>query len=180
MTENTTTTTKSSAKPQKIFSFYRRQLPTESCVALSSIDGQKLFNSAHARGGLKSFFDLIQQFTTQPEPAFCGLTSLVMVLNALAVDPRRNWKGPWRWYDEQFLNCCVELDEVEKSGITFATFVCLARCQGLSVENKYGSDSTLEEFRNAVLASCVADYDNSSSDASLASTAKATVASTQS
>ena len=32
----------------------------------------------------------------QDEPAYCGLTSLAQVLNALAVDPRRGWKGPWR------------------------------------------------------------------------------------
>jgi len=29
------------------------------------------------------------------EPAFCGLASLAMVLNALSIDPRRTWKV-WR------------------------------------------------------------------------------------
>lgn len=24
-----------------------------------------------------------------------------MVLNALAIDPRRTWKGAWRWFHEQ-------------------------------------------------------------------------------
>jgi hypothetical protein len=30
------------------------------------------------------------------EPAFCGLGTLTTVLNALAIDPQRAWKGVWR------------------------------------------------------------------------------------
>ena len=41
----------------------------------------------------------------EDEPAFCGLGTLVMCLNALGVDPRREWKGPWRWYTESMLSC---------------------------------------------------------------------------
>ena len=33
----------------------------------------------------------------QDEPAYCGLASLAMTLNTLNIDPRRTWKGPWRW-----------------------------------------------------------------------------------
>ncbi len=33
----------------------------------------------------------------QDEPAYCGLASLAMTLNTLSIDPRRTWKGPWRW-----------------------------------------------------------------------------------
>jgi glutathione gamma-glutamylcysteinyltransferase len=55
-----------------------------------------LFAAAMAGDGLGSFWKLIEQFTTQAEPAFCGLSTLVIVLNALSIDPRRVWKGPWR------------------------------------------------------------------------------------
>ena len=34
----------------------------------------------------------------QDEPAYCGLASLAMTLNTLNIDPRRTWKGPWRWW----------------------------------------------------------------------------------
>jgi len=54
---------------------------------------------------------------TQDEPAFCGLASLAMVLNALAIDPRRAWKGPWRWFHEQMLDCCQPLSKVIETGI---------------------------------------------------------------
>ena len=56
--------------------------------------------------------------STQDEPAFCGLASVAMVLNALSVDPRRVWKGPWRYFHEQLLDCCLPLEAVKRIGIT--------------------------------------------------------------
>jgi glutathione gamma-glutamylcysteinyltransferase len=67
-------------------SFYQRRLP-ETCVAFASRRGKEIFRSALLHGGLKSFYNLIEQFHTQTEPAYCGVSTLVMVLNALAVDP---------------------------------------------------------------------------------------------
>lgn len=140
------------SKPKR--TFYRRPMP-DTCVALSSPEGRKIFTSAHNSGGLKAFFPLMEQFSTQTEPAYCGPTTLVVILNALAVDPRRTWKGPWRWYEESFLNCCVDLETVKKTGITLGTFACLAKCQGLTVEAHHGSDKTVDEFRDAVKAACL-------------------------
>ncbi|KAL7518328.1 hypothetical protein ACHAWX_003168 [Stephanocyclus meneghinianus] len=133
--------------------FYRRELPS-TAVSFSSSEGRKIFESAMSLGGTFTFFALIEQLQTQPEPAYCGLTTLVIVLNALAVDPRRLWKGPWRWYDERFLNCCVDLEKVKETGISFDTFACLAKCQGLGVEATRGSDSTVDEFREVIKRIC--------------------------
>lgn len=94
---------------------------------------------------------------TQSEPAYCGLATLVLVLNALAVDPRQNWKGPWRWYEEQMLNCCLDLEDVKSTGITLRDFRCLAHCQGLSVDLNYCDNSSLEDFRLAVRRACLSD-----------------------
>ena len=139
-------------------SFYRRPLP-ETCISLSSPEGQQLFRSSLQTNGTKSFFHLISQFHTQTEPAFCGPSTLVMVLNSLSIDPRQQWKSdaPWRWYSEEMLNCCIDLETMRKSGITFTTFNCLARCQGLAVDARFGSDSTIEEFRDAVKNACCDD-----------------------
>ncbi|KAL3795988.1 hypothetical protein HJC23_013045 [Cyclotella cryptica] len=133
--------------------FYRKELPSNA-ISFSSGEGRMIFESAMSRGGAFTFFALIEQLQTQPEPAYCGLTTLVIVLNALAVDPRRLWKGPWRWYDERFLNCCVDLEKVKETGISFDTFACLAKCQGLGVEATRGSDSTVDEFRQVVRHIC--------------------------
>jgi glutathione gamma-glutamylcysteinyltransferase len=139
-------------------------------VALSSPQGQRQFASALSNHGLKSFFVLMEQFTTQSEPAFCGMTSLTIALNALAVDPRRTWKGPWRWYEESMLNCCLDLEQVKQTGITMNDFRCLAVCQGLQVTTAYADadDSTVDAFRDAVKNACVmADEQDSNTEAIL-------------
>jgi len=140
--------------PKKPRTFYQRILPS-TCVAFNSIEGKRQFESALHHKGLRSFFALMEQFTTQSEPAFCGISTLVMVLNSLAVDPRRVWKGPWRWYSEEMLNCCMDLEEVKEVGITFDIFACLARCQGLQVEKHFAQDHTLQAFRIAINRACV-------------------------
>ncbi len=98
-------------------SFYKRPLP-EGNIAFSSDEGRAIFREALGQGTMEGFFVLAEQFHTQAEPAFCGLGTLVMVLNALAIDPGRAWKGPWRWYSEEHLDCCRPLEDVAKDGIT--------------------------------------------------------------
>jgi Phytochelatin synthase len=99
--------------------FYRRSLP-DTCIAFSSKQGRKFFESAMKNHGLKSYFHLMEQYTTQSEPAFCGISTLVIALNALAVDPRQIWKGSWRWYEESMLNCCIDLEQAKDTGITMS------------------------------------------------------------
>jgi hypothetical protein len=55
--------------------------------------------------------------STQDEPAFCGLASIAMVLNALSIDPKRPWKGSWRWFHEELLDCCLPLSKVAQEGV---------------------------------------------------------------
>ena len=139
--------------------FYRRVLPS-SCISFSSKEGRQIFQSSLINKGLKAFYCLIEQHSTQSEPAYCGPSTLVIVLNALAVDPRRKWKGPWRWYDEHMLNCCIDLEEVKTTGITLSTFICLARCQGVSVQGQYASECTIDRFRDAIRQSCIEEADD--------------------
>ena len=68
--------------------FYRRALP-ETCISFSSEQGQAIFKEALASGHLQCYFKLAAQFRTQDEPAYCGLSTLVMILNSLEVDPGR-------------------------------------------------------------------------------------------
>ncbi len=112
---------------------YRRPLPADA-VEFSSPAGRRLFAEALAAGGLDGYFPLAEQFHTQSEPTFCGLGSLVVALNALAIDPGRLWKGPWRWFAEELLDCCVALDEVRRRGLDLDELACLARCNGADVE----------------------------------------------
>ena len=131
---------------------YRRPLP-DGLVAFSSLEGRALFREALAAGTMEGWFPLAEQFHTQSEPAFCGLGTLVIVLNALAIDPGRPWRGSWRWFGEELLDCCQSLDVVREKGLTLAQVVCLARCNGATAEpRRAGEDpaATEDDLRAAV------------------------------
>eukprot|EP00954_Amorphochlora_amoebiformis_P006826 533155-Amorphochlora_amoeboformis.AAC.2 len=132
-------------------SFYKRVLPKE-CVRFGSEQGIKLFQESLASGNAAAYFPLAEQFRTQDEPAFCGLSTLTMVLNSLAIDPGRIWKGGWRWFSEELLDCCESLEKIRKSGIAFDKLSCLASCNGANVETwrAVGKETDAEEFRSAV------------------------------
>lgn len=120
-------------EPALIQTLYRRALPDE-LVAFSSPLGRAMFREALAHGTMEGWFALAEQLHTQADPAFCGLASLVVALNALGIDPKRPWKGAWRWYSEELLDCCVPLPVVQQQGITLDELGCLARCNGLEAE----------------------------------------------
>ena len=134
---------------------YMRPLPT-SMTALDSQDGRALFRRALGEGTLEGYFKLAQQFHTQADPAFCGLGSLVCALNALGIDPRRRWKGSWRWFSEELLDCCKSLDEVRRSGITLDDAACLARCSGAAVEVHRAGQAPVDAFREHLRAAASA------------------------
>lgn len=137
--------------PSTPTTFHRRPLPP-TAIPFSSPEGRAVFREALAEGGLESYFPLSEQLHTQADPAFCGLGSLVTVLNALGVDPGRTWKGPWRWFAEDLLDCCTPLDEVRRGGIPLDTAACLARCNGAAVEVRRATDGSPAAFRSALRA----------------------------
>eukprot|EP00898_Chlorokybus_atmophyticus_P001294 jgi/Chlat1/2165/Chrsp17S02739 len=134
--------------------FYRRKLPQPPAVEFASPAGKEIFKEALAVGGMEGFFHLVETFQTQDEPSFCGLASLANVLNALAIDPGRKWKGPWRWFHERMLDCCEPLDKVENDGIVLSKVACLGRCNGAIVEDHLASDTTEADFRKHVEEAC--------------------------
>lgn len=123
-----------------------RPLPAN-LPALDSAAGRKLFSEALLEGTLQGYFRLAQQFHTQSDPAFCGLGSLVCGLNALGIDPRRQWKGIWRWFSEELLDCCKSLDDVRRSGVTLDEVACLARCSAASVSVHRPPVDDVDAFR---------------------------------
>lgn len=125
--------------------FYRRELP-QNLVSFTSPEGKILFKESLLEGYSNNYFSLVGNFTSQSEPEFCGLGSLAMVLNALEMDPGKQWKGVWRWYTDDNLECCAPMESVKNQGITFREFSCLARCNGLNVVAKRGTSVSLENF----------------------------------
>ncbi|KAI0530623.1 hypothetical protein KFK09_000169 [Dendrobium nobile] len=137
---------------------YRRILPSPPAIEFASAEGKQLFSEALQNGTMEGFFKLISYFQTQSEPSYCGLASLSMVLNALAIDPGRKWKGPWRWFDESMLDCCEPLEKVKSEGITFGKVACLAHCSGAKVKAYNTKQSSLDDFRDHII-SCTSSED---------------------
>ncbi|KAK4778210.1 hypothetical protein SAY87_018397 [Trapa incisa] len=129
---------------------YRRVLPSPPAIDFASNEGKKLFIDAIQAGTMEGFYKLISYFQTQSEPAYCGLATLSMVLNALAIDPKRKWKGPWRWFDESMLDCCEPLEKVKAEGISFGKVVCLAQCAGAEVRAFRTTETNVDQFRHFV------------------------------
>lgn len=150
-------------------SLFRSPLPADT-IAFSSEAGRHLFAEALTGGGLDGYFLLAEQFHTQSEPAFCGLGSLVVALNALAIDPGRLWKGPWRWFSEELLDCCISLDEIRRRGLDLDELTCLARCNGAEVELHRADADDVASWRTALTAAArgevvvIASYDRGSLD----------------
>ena len=110
--------------------FYKRDLP-EQCIAFASHRAAP--SSKHTQsGGLEGFFDLIAQFHTQNEPAYCGLATLRWPQFPES-RPGRPWKGVWRWYDEVWTAARMRRCS---SRISLEEFVCLAVCNGLSCDTR--------------------------------------------
>ncbi len=50
-----------------------------------------------------------------------------MVLNALEIDPKRTWKGNWRWFSTEQMKTCSPVESIQEHGIPFDEFTCLAQ-----------------------------------------------------
>jgi Phytochelatin synthase len=124
--------------PEPTYSVNKRILPS-SLTALSSDEGREYLLQALTNKTAESYWRLMEQFVTQSDPAFCGITTLVMVLNAMGVDPNVRWKGGWRFYGSEDVilnNCCLSAERIRRAGVTLEEFRLLSKCQGLSVDMK--------------------------------------------
>ena len=128
-------------------SFYRRPLPPN-LIPFTSQKGKQLFKQCLDEGLLEGYFGLAENYVAQKDPAFCGLGTLAMCLNALEVDPGKQWKGIWRWYSDEMLECCTSLEVVRQRGTSCDEFQCIGKCNGLLIEFKPANKHSVEEFRN--------------------------------
>ena len=154
--------------PEPKYSFHKRLMPSN-LTALSSRAGRRRFLEALSSDNAEAYLPLAEQFLNQSDPAYCGITTLAMVLNACAVDPNVRWRGGWRWYgsDDVVLDrCCLGSEHgrerVRRAGITLEEFAGLGRCQGMRIDMKRpyldkvgdkataSSYGTLDDFRSDI------------------------------
>ena len=128
-----------------------RTLPLpDGLVALNSEAGETLLLHSTAR---QAYWDLSLQFVTQKTQTYCGIASIVMVLNAVGVPaPTTPELEPYRIFtQDNFFN-----DETEKilpqavvarQGMTLDEIGRLVQSYGVHAEIHHAGDTTLDEFR---------------------------------
>ena len=145
--------------------FYGRPLPAQ-LTSFNSPEGRRRLRESLAAGTSEAFFPLSEVFNTQAEPAFCGVSSLCMVLNALRIDPgptRPAWRGVWRWFDETVLDLGENgshlqhgkssLAEIATQGITLDEFGTLAEQNGATSQILRPEQTSEEDFRHQLIRS---------------------------
>jgi len=144
------------SSPSILPGWHRRPLPS-SVIPFSSNRGRQIFKESLISGGMEGYFKLAEQFVTQSEPAYCGPGTLAMVLNSLNLDPRRIWKGNWRWFSEEMLETCdvrkphnKPLQDVDSIGLSFEEMLFLAECNGAHVQAFKAEFSSESKFRTAI------------------------------
>ena len=121
---------------EPVYSVHKRVLPSN-LLALSSPQGRKYLIEALQNDSAESYFSLMEQFVNQSDPAFCGVTTLLMILNAMSIDPNVRWRGGWRFYGSEDVlldRCCLSAERIRRVGISMEEFRLLGQCHGLKIK----------------------------------------------
>jgi hypothetical protein len=127
----------------------------DSLIALDSDEGEALLNGAEARD---DFVPLSMQFVTQAHPAFCGVASLVMMLNALQVPgPASELTLGIGVFDQENVfspktEAVRARAAIETNGMTLEQFAGLLGAYGITAEVHHAGDTGLDAFRRLAVA----------------------------
>ncbi len=123
-------------------------------INFNSTEGEKLLTESTAK---RDFFPLSSQFVTQDNLAYCGVASMVMVLNALAIPaPEASEYRNLRFFTQTniFANpqtkAVMTADMVAHRGMTLSQLGQLLESYPVQVTVHYGSEVSLDEFRKLV------------------------------
>ena len=120
-------------------------------IDLRSNQGEQLLEDSDA---LEAFIPLSVNFVTQKNQAFCGVASIVMVLNALQLPaPAVPEYDPYHTFtQDNFLNEQTEAilprEALAKQGMTLDQIGGLLGTQPVEVEIHHAADVTLDAFRS--------------------------------
>ncbi|HEY9702658.1 MAG TPA: phytochelatin synthase family protein [Allocoleopsis sp.] len=127
---------------------------SENLINFNSNEGEKLLIESNAR---KDYFPLSINFVTQNNQAFCGVASIVMVLNSMNIPkPETNIYGKFRIFtqDNFFNNPETQKvktsEKVAKEGMTLAQLQQLLESYNVKVDMYYGSEVSVDKFRTLV------------------------------
>jgi hypothetical protein len=123
-------------------------------INFNSPEGEKLLIESKAR---EDYWPLSIQFVTQDNLAYCGVASIVMVMNALAIpapeaQQYRNYRvfTQGNFFDNSQTKQIMSADDVLRGGMTLNQLGELLASYPTNAEVYYAGEITLAEFRNLV------------------------------
>ncbi|MBG0812202.1 phytochelatin synthase family protein [Methylosinus sp. H3A] len=120
---------------------------SDNLVDLRSAQGREWFLEAEAR---EAYWPLSSEFVTQKNGSFCGVATLVMLLNGLDIPaPAGDGMGSFS-QDNVFsekTEAVVKRESVLRRGMTLDEFGGLVASFGLEAKVTHAAQSSLEEFR---------------------------------
>ncbi|BAY24677.1 hypothetical protein NIES2100_44720 [Calothrix sp. NIES-2100] len=120
-------------------------------INFNSEEGEKLLIESQSR---EDFFPLSSQFVTQNNQAYCGVASMVMVLNSLGIPaPEAPQYKPYRVFTQEnfFSNEktkeVITSEDVSRKGMTLDQLGGLLGSYGVKVGVNHAADMSLDNFR---------------------------------
>lgn len=124
-------------------------------IYLNSREGENLLEESEAR---EDYIPLSIQFVTQDNLAYCGVASMVMVLNALAIPapdtPQyRNFRifTQENFFKQPQTQQVMSPKKVRRMGMPLAELGKLLATYPVETKVYYGSEISLEQFRNLIV-----------------------------
>jgi hypothetical protein len=124
-------------------------------IAFNSDEGEKLLIDSKSR---EDFFPLSTQFITQNNQAYCGVASIVMVLNSLGIPaPEVPQYKPYRVFTQEnfFSNektkKVLPAEVVSQKGMTLDQIGGLLASYNVKVNVYHAADTSLEKFRSLAI-----------------------------
>jgi hypothetical protein len=119
---------------------------------LNSDDGERFFLESSAHAG---YFPIADNFVTQKTQAYCGVASIVMVLNAAGVSaPTTPEYQPYHTFTQDNLldertDAVLPREVLARQGMTLDQLGGLLAMHPLTVEVHHAADGGLDDFRAA-------------------------------
>lgn len=135
--------------------FISKTLPVyPNLIPLNSTEGEQLLLTSIAQ---RDYLPLSAYFLTQKNPAYCGVASMVMVLNALSIPapvaPELGNSHTFTQdnvFNDQMRQIRSAID-VSFRGMTLDQLGQFLASHSVKAEVHYGSDTTLDEFRRLAI-----------------------------
>ena len=120
-------------------------------IGFSTHDGEVYFAESDAH---EAYFPLADNFLTQKTQSYCGVASIVMVLNALGIAaPTVPEYAPYRTFTQDNVlsertDGVLPRETLARQGMTLDQLGGILATQPVKAEVHHASDSSVDEFRN--------------------------------